>query len=77
MQSIANLLVIKMWFHRSFRADDWLLFVIVSPIAYNGRGFVTGEIFNRKGELVVTVTQEALLRTPKTPNSNTAAVSKL
>ncbi|XP_031283925.1 uncharacterized protein LOC116142639 [Pistacia vera] len=67
----------SMWFHRSFRADDWLLFVIVSPIAYNGRGFVAGEIFNRKGELVVTVTQEALLRTPKTPNSNTATVSKL
>ncbi|XP_044502135.1 acyl-CoA thioesterase 2-like [Mangifera indica] len=65
----------SVWFHRSFRADDWLLFVIVSPIAGNGRGFVIGEIFNRKGELVVTVTQEALLRTHRTPNS--ASISKL
>ncbi|XP_044494595.1 acyl-CoA thioesterase 2-like isoform X2 [Mangifera indica] len=65
----------SMWFHRSFRADDWLLFVIVSPIAYNGRGFATGDIFNRRGELVVTVTQEAVLRTLKTQNS--ATVSKL
>ncbi|KAH7577895.1 hypothetical protein JRO89_XS01G0313000 [Xanthoceras sorbifolium] len=65
----------SMWFHRSFRADDWLLFVVVSPTAFMGRGFVSGEMFNSKGELVVTVTQEALLRTPKTPNP--APVSKL
>lgn len=57
----------SMWFHRSFRADDWLLFVIMSPVAYSARGFVSGEMFNRKGELLVSLTQEALLRIPKTP----------
>ncbi|KAH0970617.1 hypothetical protein GBA52_022773 [Prunus armeniaca] len=42
----------KMWFHRPVRADDWLLYVIVSPIAYNARGFVSGQMFNRNGELL-------------------------
>ncbi|EOA22368.1 hypothetical protein CARUB_v10002999mg [Capsella rubella] len=52
----------SMWFHRSLRADDWLLFVIVSPTAFESRGFATGKMFNRKGQLVVSLTQEALLR---------------
>ncbi|KAH0728341.1 acyl-CoA thioesterase 2-like [Solanum tuberosum] len=52
----------SIWFHRPLRADDWILFVMHSPTAYNARGFVTGQMFNRKGELVVSLTQEALLR---------------
>ncbi|ONK56977.1 uncharacterized protein A4U43_C10F15280 [Asparagus officinalis] len=51
-----------MWFHRPPRADDWLLYVIESPIAHGGRGFSTGRMFNRKGELVVSLTQESLTR---------------
>ncbi|OMO78785.1 Ribosomal protein L36e [Corchorus capsularis] len=58
----------SMWFHRYVRADDWLLFVIVSPTACATRGFVSGEMFNRKGELVVSLTQEALLRTARPQN---------
>ncbi|KAK7836219.1 acyl-coa thioesterase 2 [Quercus suber] len=52
----------SMHFHRPVRADDWLLFAIYSPAAYNARGFVFGEIFNRKGEHVASATQEGLLR---------------
>ncbi|XP_050249645.1 acyl-CoA hydrolase 2-like [Quercus robur] len=52
----------SMHFHRPVRADDWLLFAIYSPAAYNARGFVSGEIFNRKGEHVASATQEGLLR---------------
>ncbi|KAK4738779.1 hypothetical protein R3W88_002476 [Solanum pinnatisectum] len=52
----------SMWFHRPVRADDWILFVINSPTAYNARGFVWGQMFNKKGELVVSITQEGLLR---------------
>ncbi|KAJ0797588.1 putative palmitoyl-CoA hydrolase [Helianthus annuus] len=63
------------WFHRPIRADEWLLFVISSPTAYNARGFVSGQIFNRKGELVASVTQEGLIRKARTPSS--PAVSKL
>lgn len=57
----------SMWFHRSLRADDWLLYVVVSPSSYNGRGFVSGQMFNRKGELVVSLTQEGVTRKAKTP----------
>ncbi|KAB2002919.1 hypothetical protein ES319_D11G096900v1 [Gossypium barbadense] len=65
----------SMWFHRHLRADDWLLFVIVSPTASVTRGFVSGQMFNRKGELVVSLTQEALLRMARPPKP--ATVSKL
>jgi acyl-CoA thioesterase-2 len=51
-----------MWFHRPFRADNWLLFATRSRTAGNGRGLATGEFFARDGRLVASVTQEALLR---------------
>ncbi|KAG5514264.1 hypothetical protein RHGRI_035613 [Rhododendron griersonianum] len=60
----------SMWFHRPFRADDWLLFVILSPAAYNARGFCSGQMFNTKGELVVSLTQEGLIRKVRAPNSD-------
>lgn len=59
----------SMWFHRPFRADDWLLFVILSPTAYNARGFCSGQMFNTKGELVVSLSQEGLIRQAKAPSS--------
>ena len=51
-----------MWFHRPFRADNWLLFATRSRTAGDGRGLATGEFFARDGLLVASVTQEALLR---------------
>ncbi|XP_018837315.2 acyl-CoA thioesterase 2-like [Juglans regia] len=58
----------SMWFHRPLRADDWILFEIHSPTAYNARGFVSGRMFNRKGELVVSLVQEGLIRKARSPN---------
>jgi acyl-CoA thioesterase II len=52
-----------MWFHRPFRADDWLLYDQTSPTAYGARGLATGMIFTREGDLAVSVVQEGLLRT--------------
>ncbi|XP_024992838.1 uncharacterized protein LOC112526686 isoform X3 [Cynara cardunculus var. scolymus] len=52
----------SMWFHRDFRADDWLLYVIDSPTAYNARGFSRGQMFNRKGELVLSAMQVGVVR---------------
>ncbi len=52
----------SMWFHRPFKFDEWLLFCIESPNANNGRGFVRGEFYNQKGELVASATQEGLFR---------------
>lgn len=63
----------SMCFHRPLRADDWLLFVIEAPTAYNARGFVTGEMFNQKGELVVSLTQEGLIRKARAPELSPAS----
>ncbi|MGW0930633.1 acyl-CoA thioesterase [Streptomyces sp. NPDC002644] len=51
-----------MWFHRPFRADDWLLYDQESPIAVGGRGLARGRIYDRAGRLVVSVVQEGLFR---------------
>ena len=52
-----------MWFHRPFRADDWLLYCQDSPSSNGGRSLARGEIFTREGTLVVSVAQEGLIRT--------------
>jgi acyl-CoA thioesterase-2 len=51
-----------LWFHRPFRADDWLLYSIDSPSAQEGRGLARGQIFDRKGTLVASTAQEGLIR---------------
>jgi acyl-CoA thioesterase II len=51
-----------MWFHRPFRADQWLLYAQDSPSATGGRGLARGEVYTEEGELVVSVVQEGLLR---------------
>lgn len=53
-----------MWFHRPFRADEWLLYDQYSPTASGARGLATGTIFTRDGILAVSVVQEGLIRTP-------------
>ena len=52
-----------LWFHRPFRADDWLLYAQDSPSSSAGRGFNRGSIFTRDGALVASVAQEGLIRT--------------
>jgi acyl-CoA thioesterase II len=51
-----------MWFHRPFRADEWLLYAQDSPSATSGRGLARGEVYSAAGQLVVSVVQEGLLR---------------
>ena len=51
-----------MWFHRPFRADDWLLYVQDSPSAFGARGFCRGTIYDRQGRLVASTAQEGLMR---------------
>ncbi len=54
-----------MWFHRPFRADEWLLYDTASPSASGNRGLATGQFFSQSGELVATVVQEGLIRVIK------------
>ena len=51
-----------MWFHRSVRVDDWLLYTVDSPSASGARGFTRGSVFARDGRLVASAAQEGLIR---------------
>jgi len=51
-----------MWFHRPFRADEWLLYAQDSPSATGARGFARGMIFAADGTLVASVAQEGMIR---------------
>lgn len=61
-----------MWYHRPFRADEWLLFAKTSPSAAGARGFVRGRFYNAQGDLVATAAQECLIR-PISDNARAAA----
>jgi acyl-CoA thioesterase-2 len=51
-----------MWFHRPFRADEWLLYECRSPTASGARGLAEGRFSTRDGRLVATAVQEGLVR---------------
>jgi acyl-CoA thioesterase II len=51
-----------MWFHRSLRVDDWLLYAVDSPSASGARGFARANVFARDGRLVASTAQEGLVR---------------
>jgi len=59
-----------MYFHRPFRFDSWLLYVIDSPTAAGARGFVRGRFYDQQGRLVASTAQEGLIRrhSPETPS---------
>jgi acyl-CoA thioesterase-2 len=51
-----------MWFHRPFRADDWLLYDQAALSTASSRGLAGGAIFTADGRLAVSVVQEGLAR---------------
>jgi acyl-CoA thioesterase-2 len=51
-----------MWFHRGFRADEWLLYAMESPNASSARGLALGRVFSSDGALVASTAQEGLIR---------------
>lgn len=58
-----------MWFHRPFRADEWLLHDEHSPSAGNARGLGQGRVFSQDGRLVATTVQEGLMRVNDLPRT--------
>ncbi|WP_332758631.1 acyl-CoA thioesterase [Streptomyces sp. MT206] len=54
-----------MWFHRPFRADEWLLYDQESPSSSAGRGLGQARIWTQDGRLAVTVIQEGVVRVPR------------
>ena len=51
-----------MWFHRSFRIDDWCLIQQHSPTLAAGRGFGHGHVFTDEGALAASFAQECMIR---------------
>ncbi|MCS0605337.1 acyl-CoA thioesterase II [Streptomyces sp. LP11] len=54
-----------MWFHRPFRADEWLLYDQESPSAHGGRGLGQARIYTQDGQLAISVVQEGVVRIPR------------
>lgn len=53
------------WFHRPFRADEWLLYDCNPVSTSNSRGCSRGSFYNTSGVLVATTFQEGLTRFKK------------
>lgn len=62
----------SIWFHRPFRADEWLLYSVDSPMASGARGFTRGAFFTQDGDLVASVAQEGLIRVGIKPRGRDA-----
>jgi len=52
----------SLWFHRDVRCDEWLLNVIDSPWAGEGRGLSHATIYDRDGNAVASAAQEGIMR---------------
>jgi acyl-CoA thioesterase-2 len=55
------------WFHRPFRADEWLAHDFTCHGLMSSRGLAIGHVFTADGLHVATITQEALLRSNRAP----------
>nr|WP_251010729.1 acyl-CoA thioesterase domain-containing protein [Variovorax paradoxus] len=51
----------SIWLHAPFRADEWLHFESISPVANSGRGLCIARVHDRDGRLVASVAQECLM----------------
>ncbi|KAM9758748.1 acyl-coenzyme A thioesterase 8 isoform 2-T2 [Menidia menidia] len=51
-----------MWFHTSFRSDEWMLCECESSWAGSSRGLVQGRLWRRDGVLAASYSQEGVLR---------------
>lgn len=52
----------SVWFHRSFRLDEWCLISQHSPTLSGARGFGHGHAFDNGGALVASFAQECMIR---------------
>lgn len=60
-----------MWFHRPFRADEFLLYVCTSPQSAGARGLNFGKFYDQEGRHVISIAQEGLIRPIKRTKTNT------
>ena len=50
------------WFHRPFRADEWMLYDEEAQSTQSARGLCRGRLFSASGALIATTMQEGLIR---------------
>ena len=53
-----------LWFHRDGRMDNWVLYAQEVGSSQRSRGLATGRFYSREGDLLATVAQEGMVRTP-------------
>ncbi len=54
-----------LWFHGTFRADEWLLYSQEAIAAGSSRGLAIGRVFTQDGRHIATVAQEGMIRVPR------------
>ena len=59
-----------LWFHRRVKIDDWLLYAMESPNASGARGFARGQLYDQRGQLIASTSQEGLVRVVDEPRPN-------
>ncbi len=59
-----------LWFHRPFRADEWMLYAQDSPNTSGSLGLTRGSLYSRQGALIASVAQEGLIRIRAAPTGN-------
>ncbi|KAM6927355.1 acyl-coenzyme A thioesterase 8 [Xenentodon cancila] len=59
-----------MWFHSTFRSDEWMLYECESPWAGRSRGLVHGRLWRRDGVLAASCSQEGVLRVRPAPETS-------
>ncbi|WP_406457468.1 thioesterase family protein [Streptomyces sp. NBC_00876] len=52
----------SVWYHRPFRADEWMLFAQRSPTSADGRGLAFADVWSIDGSLIAHVVQETVVR---------------
>jgi acyl-CoA thioesterase II len=52
----------NLWFHRDFRADEWMLFDQHTSTYFGARSMSSGKVYTEEGALCAYVNQEALIR---------------
>ncbi|XP_036806886.1 acyl-coenzyme A thioesterase 8 [Oncorhynchus mykiss] len=66
-----------MWFHNTFRADEWMLYETESSWTGGSRGLVQGRLWRRDGVLAASCAQEGVLRVKALTTSAVTNESKL
>ncbi|KAK0543523.1 acyl-CoA thioesterase [Tilletia horrida] len=58
------------FYESKFNANEWILFLMQTQAASNGRGVVLGRMYREDGTLIAVVSQEGLVRERRPKSSS-------